>query len=118
MKGKADIEKPTTKIDAKLNFYFNLTLAEHIPAGSYTQGVAELKAHDKIKQVITATILESTTDNFGNRLINNNLYIPVMLSMSAAVEENLVQFTNALSDFATMDKLQYIVPTLNGSQTN
>jgi hypothetical protein len=118
LKGKADIEKPTTKIDAKLNFYFNLTLAEHIPAGSYTQGVAELKAHDKIKQVITATILESTTDNFGNRLINNNLYIPVMLSMSAAVEENLVQFTNALSDFATMDKLQYIVPTLNGSQTN
>ncbi len=49
-----------------------------------------------------------TTDNFGNRLIDKNEYIPVILSISdaASVEENQ-QYTNALSDFQHTNSFLY-----------
>lgn len=55
------------------------------------------------------TIEPETTDNFGNRLINKNVYIPTILAVSSAksVEENM-QFTNALSDFQNTADFKYI----------
>lgn len=54
------------------------------------------------------TIQPETTDNFGNRLIHKNTYIPAILAISdnASVEENL-QFSNALSDFQKTQDFTY-----------
>ncbi|AXG69253.1 hypothetical protein KORDIASMS9_01473 [Kordia sp. SMS9] len=54
------------------------------------------------------TIEPETTDNFGNRLINKNIYIPAILAVSSAasVEQNM-QFTNALSDFQNTNDFKY-----------
>jgi len=54
------------------------------------------------------TIEPETTDNFGNRLINKNTYIPTILAVSSAasVEQNM-QFTNALSDFQNTNDFKY-----------
>ena len=53
-----------------------------------------------------------TTDNFGNRLINNNNYIPVILSiMNTNAEENQ-QYTNALSDFQAKN-IDFTYGTIN-----
>jgi len=47
-----------------------------------------------------ALIGSNTTDNFGNTLKPGYSYLPVILSASKALEENLSQFINALSDMA------------------
>lgn len=54
------------------------------------------------------TIQPETTDNFGNRLIHKNTYIPAILTISdnASVEENM-QFSNALSDFQKTKDFTY-----------
>jgi uncharacterized coiled-coil protein SlyX len=82
-------------------FFFNRTIAEQVPAANYT--VAKEKEKDKSKekskkkQHFEAPILDSTTDNFGNALIEGKKYLPVVLAFSNAPEEEIYQYTNALS---------------------
>lgn len=54
------------------------------------------------------TIQPETTDNFGNRLMNNLAYVPVVLSYSNvdSPTEN-IKFSNALSDFQATDKFVF-----------
>ena len=55
------------------------------------------------------TLKPETTDNFGNRLITDKVYVPVVLSNinDTSVEEN-TQFSNALSDFQNTEEFTYI----------
>ena len=46
------------------------------------------------------TLAAETTDNFGNRLIGNDVYIPAIISMTNNTDETVnTQYINALSDF-------------------
>ncbi|QHI37230.1 hypothetical protein IMCC3317_26080 [Kordia antarctica] len=57
------------------------------------------------------TLAAETTDNFGNRLIGNNAYIPTVISISKNADETVnTQFTNALSDFQHTDAFTYKDP--------
>ncbi|WP_046744089.1 hypothetical protein [Kordia zhangzhouensis] len=59
----------------------------------------------------TVTLAPETTDNFGNRLINNNEYIPAIISISNNPDETVnVQFINALSDFQHTAPFTYVDP--------
>ena len=60
------------------------------------------------------TIQPETTDNFGNRLIHKNTYIPAVLSITDndSVEENK-QFSNALSDFQQTANFTYQATNTN-----
>jgi hypothetical protein len=102
----------TMKSAGNLSFFFNLTLAEQVAAGNYIPAVrhsrnepsakkakgATDKAEEGRKTSWTAFIGPATTDNFGNLLVPGRKYIPVVLSVSMAEEENLGQFANAISD--------------------
>jgi hypothetical protein len=86
----------------KPGFFFNLKLAEQVTSANCT--VAEING-----QTGSIQINEDTTDNFGNLLISGNDYVPVILSASTAAEENLVQYTNSLSDFVNTASFTYSV---------
>lgn len=52
-----------------------------------------------------------TTDNFGNRLIHKNMYIPAIISITNNADETInTQFINALSDFNHTASIKYIDP--------
>ncbi|EDP97187.1 hypothetical protein U8527_02530 [Kordia algicida OT-1] len=60
------------------------------------------------------TLAAETTDNFGNRLINNNMYIPTIISVTNNTDETVnSQFINALSDFNHTTPIKYIDPYAN-----
>lgn len=89
-------------IDATGRFLFNLGIAEQVPAGSYV--VAENIEYNVTNEddayitgKATVKILPDVTDNFGNRLIEEQSYIPVVLSIY--VGENRKEYTNALTDY-------------------
>lgn len=87
---------------SQIGFFFNLKIAEQISAGNYTVAIAHaiaVKGSNRAEIVGEAQLKPETTDVFGNRLVEGNSYYPVVLAMSAALEENLDQFTNALSDY-------------------
>jgi hypothetical protein len=88
----------------KPGFFFNLKLAEQVAAANYT--VAHHHHADK-HFAWHARIHENTTDNFGNRLIPGKRYVPVVLSASTALEENLDQYTNSLSAYAITESFTY-----------
>lgn len=93
----------------KPGFFFNRKLAEQVSAANYTPATAPPKTekthgHQYAWQVV---IHENTTDNFGDVLIPGKKYVPVILSASAAVEENQDQYTNSLSDFEKTDSFIY-----------
>ncbi len=112
----------------KPGFFFNLTTAEQVPAGSYMVAEDatkdEIKAFEKLLRIENVPIPKEkpgyafsykkivlepeTTDNFGNRLINHNLYIPAVLAISneTSVEAN-EDFTNSLSDFQHTESFKY-----------
>lgn len=80
--------------------YFNLNIAEQVMAGNYTsakQFVGGSETNSFTEWI--ALIGEATTDNFGNPLIADKQYIPVVLTISAESEEMQAQFTNVLSNF-------------------
>lgn len=83
----------------KIGFYFNLELAEQVPVGSFLPAVkaSEKTNGDTTEVTMVAYIKPGTTDNFGNMLINGDEYMPVILAVSTATEENQSKFTNALS---------------------
>jgi 3-dehydroquinate dehydratase len=61
------------------------------------------------------TIAPEVTDNFGNRLINKNNYIPTVLAITdAASESEKAQFSNVLSKFQKTDTFKYHAVTSTG----
>ena len=99
---KEAIEKMQPKHHIKPGFFFNLTTAEAISAGSYTvANIIEIDDKKDQTDYIAGeiTLKPETTDNFGNRLINGNKYIPVVLAISNNTAEVNAQFTNALSAY-------------------
>ncbi|WP_158992503.1 hypothetical protein [Mucilaginibacter sp. L196] len=81
-------------------FFFNLTIAEQVPAANYTVAIEQEKSKEqknKKKQHFEARIQDSSTDNFGNALIVGKKYLPVVLAVSKAMEDDLGEYTNALS---------------------
>lgn len=122
---KAVNKNPTSKID----FVFNLTLAQQVSAGNYLttfkksdssaepvnfenlSSAKKLKLDRKItatkKQKWVAPIPEGTTDIFGNPLTDSKHYIPVILSVSAASEENLARYINSWTGYYHSPIFQY-----------
>ncbi len=85
-----------------LNFFFNDTLATHVPFGSYFTATAVVKKAKKgtSESVDCICVLEpGVTDNFGNMLVDGNYYTPVVLTISTEDEKNAVKYSNSLSDF-------------------
>ncbi len=93
----------------KPGFLFNLPIAEQVFADSYTVAIRLLKKDDAVADGSSwvAFIGPETTDNFGNRLIKNEKYLPVVLSYSTATEENASDFVNALSAIQTTNYFEY-----------
>ncbi|WP_420571493.1 hypothetical protein [Kordia sp.] len=57
------------------------------------------------------TLAAETTDNFGNRLINKNEYIPAIITITSNPDESInTQFINALSDFQHTASFKYNDP--------
>jgi hypothetical protein len=80
---------------------------------NYSQLIKELMLlgrgyHFYSKQV---TLAPETTDNFGNRLINTNDYIPAVVSVTNNPDESVnATFLNALSDFQHTTAFTYKDP--------
>jgi hypothetical protein len=94
----------------KLSFFFNDTLAAHVPVGSYFPATQTVKKAKKggVETVDGSCILEpGITDNFGNMLVEGNYYTPVVLTISAENEQNAVKYSNSLSDFNATPMFQY-----------
>lgn len=87
----------------KPGFFFNLKLAEQVSAGNYKVAKMQVISEDKetglVKMKGSLELIEDVTDNFGNLLMDKKTYIPVVLSYSKALEENLSQYTNAISQY-------------------
>ncbi len=60
-------------------------------------------------------IKPETTDNFGNRLIDKNKYIPAIVAISNSTADVNKQFTNALSDFQHTATFTYVDPNANAT---
>ncbi|GGG31330.1 hypothetical protein GCM10011344_35320 [Dokdonia pacifica] len=76
-------------------FCFDLSIAEKIPAGSYTPAGESSTGTGGY----SIELKSNMTDNFGNRLKKGSSYIPVILAISSDSEKNNKTITNALSDF-------------------
>jgi hypothetical protein len=87
-------------------FYFDLTIAEKVPFGSYAVVSNKIEVFDF--DIWYFQIESSTTDNFGNRLILNNEYIPTILTISddETYRENS-KYTNAMSDITSKGIFTY-----------
>lgn len=98
----AETEKSAPKtVKNKNAFFFNLNLAENIPAGNYTSA----KHHKGTSYV--AEIDSTSTDNFGNPLIEDKKYIPVVLSFYNGPEISSSKYTNSLSDWQNTKPIAY-----------
>jgi len=95
----------------KPGFFFNLTLAEQVPAGNYKHGRIKKEAVKGDPDMITVTgttlIDDELTDNFGNPLIPGNTYVPVVLSVAITSEENADQYSNSLSKYQVTESFVY-----------
>lgn len=98
----AETEKNAPKpVKNKNAFFFNLNLAENIPAGNYTNA----KHHRGTSYA--AEIDSTSTDNFGNPLIEDKKYIPVVLSLYNGPEVSKSKYTNSLSDWQNTTPVAY-----------
>lgn len=99
-------------------FLFDLALAEQVSSGNFIPAVLyapeaddSAKRPEEDSELVSRTYIayagEATTDNFGNMLIKGNKYLPVVLSVSTAVEENQAQYTNAISDLNKITPVTY-----------
>ncbi len=94
----------STLTEERPGFFFNLDIAEQVSAGNYILA----SPSKKNKTNYSAEIIDGTTDNFGNRLIPGNKYIPVVLAISGSDDPDEVQqFTAALSNFANTNSFYY-----------
>ncbi|NOQ72950.1 MAG: hypothetical protein GQ574_13155 [Crocinitomix sp.] len=105
-----NLAKAKTGADASRGIFFNLALAEQVPAGLFKVAAANPvmdKINYKTAKSFSVTLDEKTTDNYGNQLIPGEEYTPVVLSYSLAEATNAAQFTNALSDFANTNSFTF-----------
>ena len=98
---------------SRIDFVFNKTLAENVGAGNYTKAQPDTDGNNSAAppstQAVTnnvfpvlywtASVTDATTDNFGNILAPGKKYIPVIVSVSTAPEEELARFTNAWTGY-------------------
>jgi hypothetical protein len=106
------------KTTPKPGFFFNQLIAENVTDGNYTVPTAnQIRFDPKTnKKSVTLPILENTTDNFGNPLIEGHEYIPVILSMASGPKKIRVQFSNSISDFKNTATFNYATkPTENNN---
>jgi len=114
-------------VAASPGFFFNRDIAEHISFANYTVATPLLsttkgketpkdKKQDEAPVVNESTrhlsvkFIADTNDVFGNKLDSTVQYIPAILSISTALVENQVQFTNSLSDFEKTKPISIIFP--------
>jgi hypothetical protein len=89
-------------------FIFNDVLAEAIASGNYGVAVPATGATNETITYNTA-ITPATTDNFGNRLIINNEYVPAILAVYSGGEaEKPAWYKPTLSDFYTTASFKYL----------
>lgn len=80
-------------------FFFDLTIAQKVPFGSYTPITEQNKISVPGFDIWCFQIEASTTDNFGNRLLLGKEYIPSVLTVADfdSYSENQ-RYTNAYSE--------------------
>jgi hypothetical protein len=96
-----------TATQSQPGFFFNVKIAEQVSFANYTKAGA-LKDKEKAKpNEFFAEITETTTDNFGDALIDGATYIPVVLTVVNVPAEDLSQYKNSLSDYASTKPFKY-----------
>ncbi len=88
-------------------FYFNQLIAENVTDGNYTSPNSNQIILDGTTTTVTLPLLENTTDNFGNPLIEGNSYVPVILSVATGSISIVKQYSNSLSDFRSTATFKY-----------
>ncbi|QNN44026.1 hypothetical protein [Pedobacter roseus] len=92
---------------AKPGFLFNVPIAEQVSTGNYTVAHKKKDAAANGATQWIAFINPDSTDNFGNKLIKGEQYLPVVLSYSTVAKENDMCFLNALSEMSETDYFHY-----------
>ncbi len=119
---EADLGKIMTPVPSKLGFFFNRTIAEKILSDNYTMAVSPPKDETKATDSAAKTednpisliqnwevpIKADTTDNFGNRLLPDIKYFPVVLTVYKGEEENQDQFTSDLTNYQDITPITLI----------
>ncbi|EJF99218.1 hypothetical protein [Flavobacterium sp. F52] len=95
-------------------FFFNLNLAENIPAGNFTSAKHHKAASG---QEFNVHIGSTTTDNFGNPLVEDKSYIPVVLSFYNGSENSKAKYANSLSDWQNTTPIPYSTKEISKSST-
>jgi hypothetical protein len=122
MKKVSTLNKLVAQRHSIPGFFFNLPLAEQVSAGNYLPtvkaidenaakaGTADLNDHTNklVQSKWTAFIGPDATDNFGNLLIANKSYIPVIVTIATVNEDKQEAYANAISDFETTKIFEYI----------
>lgn len=96
-----EVKLNSMKCTPTIDFIFNKLIAEQIAKGNYyvaDKSKPQPNSNGGLIQM-EYDIKPEITDNFGNRIIRNHSYIPVVLTYSTASAENVKQFENALSDY-------------------
>lgn len=114
-KDKKDAEKSIDPAEiSKPGFFFNLALAEQVPAGSYSIATVDKKRSEAVTGSSTDVHIHAElkidlemTDNFGNKLENGKTYIPVVLSYAIADGDNQDEYTNSISKFSVTEHFIY-----------
>lgn len=88
-------------------FFFNLNLAENVPAGNYTLATQTKAPAATDYAAYIAQIDSTTNDNFGNPLVEDKKYIPVILSFYSGAEVSKSKYTNSLSDWENTTPIAY-----------
>lgn len=86
-------------------FLFNVSIAEQVTAGNYLVAVKQTGQTSAGKVHWHTLLGADVTDNFGNRLIKGNDYLPVVLSYSKA--NHTACFVNELSEMSSTAYFQY-----------
>lgn len=107
-------DKPKTVTNTNA-FFFNLNLAENISAGNYIIAKHHLGTSGT---AFIAHIDATTTDNFGNPLIEDKKYIPVVLSYYKGAEIYKSKYTNSLSDWQNTTVIPYSTKENQNTLTN
>ncbi|MBB5395236.1 hypothetical protein [Mucilaginibacter sp. AK015] len=94
-------------------FFFNTKIAEQVSFANYTV-VHPSKDKEEVKNGVFHVKIDSTvTDNFGDPLIPGYHYIPVVLTVPNVPEEDMVQYKNALSEYAKTKPFKYEISSSN-----
>ncbi|KRD10391.1 hypothetical protein ASE21_11845 [Flavobacterium sp. Root901] len=118
VKVKAELKKVEESFPKPIKnnkaFFFNLNLAENIPAGNYISA-SHSKKSEKVETNLKYDIKiePTTTDNFGNPLVEKKKYIPVVLSFFNGNEISKSKYTNSLSDWENTDPVTFSSTELN-----